>query len=682
MEEDGIVVREISTIARDDISGEIDHEGSVTKSSFQQKPNSNPTTEAENTRKKPSIRHAEKRRTSTCRFADRVAQLSVDHYKRTVPADRRPAQTCIATIVAHCRKHNGGRDAGEEHEDGVDVNGTGTGEADVLWVLAMGIGTKFLPESRLQRERENEGQEGYGSRVRDMHAEVLARRAFRRQLTLEIQEDLRLPAEEHERQKERPSNRVLVRSEDNSSTVCYRIRPGVTVHMYSSSAPCGNATLKRFCKMSKEKFRDDLGPDEWPSDAHDPPSGHSIKLGEFSLLVKQDSSSSSNPQTNEATSNSTTNSEEKNKNTSSKMDANMDYGSKPKRTRLAGDRPPALRTNISKASATSQGRKTVSRRAKPWPATLSDDWTPPGTTIVGFRHKGSIHTCSDKICRWNYLGMQGSLLASLMEEPIYMSTLTVGRKLSGPVCRRAVCCRLDTRCRQPNLAIPLNNSIPLTGRTNSNKIQYRVNHPAIMGTSVYLDTGVVDTSNVEERGQDVRFHSSFVWAWWAGSSQCGVNSNKIPNTDCYGILECIESSSGLLADLSAEVTAENDIDKGIRSTTSVPQVSTKSLTSAFLQVFQEASGNGSYTKNTAGYASSAASYENSNDTKLTPEGVTPESWENDTNTLNTLRSVKKRFSPIHEEVKDRLFAEHRVLSQWRRRCYQDICTEAINTMSS
>ena len=77
--------------------------------------------------------------------------------------------------------------------------------------------------------------------------------------------------------------------EDNTSTTRYYLKPGITLHMYTSSAPCGNATLKKFAKMSKETFRDDLGPDEWPAEAHEPIHGSSIKLGKFSLLVKKDS---------------------------------------------------------------------------------------------------------------------------------------------------------------------------------------------------------------------------------------------------------------------------------------------------------------------------------------------------------------------------------------------------------
>ena len=36
-------------------------------------------------------------------------------------------------------------------------------------------------------------------------------------------------------------------------------------------------------------------------------------------------------------------------------------------------------------------------------------------------------SCSDKIARWNILGIQGALLCHLLEHPIYIATITLGR---------------------------------------------------------------------------------------------------------------------------------------------------------------------------------------------------------------------------------------------------------------
>ena len=669
-------------------------------------------------KKKSAIRHAEKRRTSTCRFADRVAQLSVDHYNATIPIEQRPPQTCIATILAHYRKH----------EDDVHKHDDNDGAAGMLWILSMGVGTKFLSESCLRQEVENEKEDGYGSRVRDMHAEVLARRAFRRQVTLEIQEDLRVLEEETAKRSlacsetntvsfsafgNRNNNNdeqqgvnmsILVRS-NKDSTIRYMLRPGVTLHMYTSSAPCGNATLKKFCKMAKERFRDDLGPDEWPNAPHEPPSGSSIKLGEFSLLVKKDNNDTISSKPNSNNSNdaiasidnnpSSDGGNRKNGNEPTNMavvpqspstmdpDNNMDLVKTKKRTRNEEKGSSSEQTKTTHEIKSLQQHKPPTRRAKAWPATLSDDWAPPGTTIVGFQQKGSIHTCSDKICRWNYLGLQGSLLAGILEEPLYLSTLTVGRKLSGSVCRRAICCRLDTRCRQPRL--PKSSEKNISASTSSNDDQnvnenkYRVNHPAVMGTSVKLDTGVVDTSNADERGQDVRFHSSVVWSWWPGPHESGNNSKPCTKstTSDNGVLECIESSSGFLAQLLDDTLHNHNADTG-QSLSVAPKVSTKELTSLFLQVYHQAAAARTKSTDPSCDASSSKNINNNNsDDEMGQKQYQPNLWYN--NSLSGIRVIKKLYSPMHETFKDLLLTEHKVLSQWRRREDRNKCKNCIDS---
>ena len=54
----------------------------------------------------------------------------------------------------------------------------------------------------------------------------------------------------------------------------------------------------------------------------------------------------------------------------------------------------------------------------------------------------NVMSCSDKICLWNALGLQGALLSEFFL-PLTLQTITVGRKASAVHARRALCCRLQ-----------------------------------------------------------------------------------------------------------------------------------------------------------------------------------------------------------------------------------------------
>jgi double-stranded RNA-specific adenosine deaminase len=500
--------------------------------------NVEPTTEKKN------IRHAEKRRTATCQFADRLAQVSIDEYRKVVPEKDRPAQTCLATIIAH-NMAAGGK----------------------LMVVGLGVGTKFLGENALRSEASSSE---YGRRVRDCHAEVLARRAFRRQLTLEIIEDLKVDPTSRLIPDE---NRFLERQQNENGAITYRLRPGITLHFYSSSAPCGNATLKKFSKMTKEKFRQELGPDQWPTEPHLPISDSSIHLGQFSLLIKKDSEMAS------------TNGD----------DRNEDDGPSTK-----GNGQPAL---------------------------LSDDWTPPGTTIVTKRHKGSIHTCSDKLARWNYLGLQGSLLSSLLGGPLYLSSLSVGRKFTECICRRAICCRMQEGIRKKKRAWTPGHQPTVAQHSGTlSSESYRYNHPAVMGNAVYMDdSGVVET-NSDVRGQDVRFHSSKAWCWW---------SSKGREKKSTHFAECLDGATGYLWN-----------DRPDDTIGAISRVSTIRLVKLFLVATEYMQSHGH------------CANEQENDLRRSPSLF---------GSLGELILVKRRLAAEYEEVKDALLSNHPIFQQWRRR---------------
>ncbi|XP_026549647.1 double-stranded RNA-specific adenosine deaminase-like, partial [Notechis scutatus] len=78
-------------------------------------------------------------------------------------------------------------------------------------------------------------------------------------------------------------------------------------------------------------------------------------------------------------------------------------------------------------------------------------------------------SCSDKILRWNVLGLQGALLSHFIH-PVYLRSVTLGYLYSQGHLTRAICCRMSKDGDAFGARLPA---------------PYLVNHPEVGRVSVY-----------------------------------------------------------------------------------------------------------------------------------------------------------------------------------------------------
>ncbi|VDI11131.1 Hypothetical predicted protein [Mytilus galloprovincialis] len=95
-------------------------------------------------------------------------------------------------------------------------------------------------------------------------------------------------------------------------------------------------------------------------------------------------------------------------------------------------------------------------------------------------------SCSDKICKWNVLGLQGALLSSVMDSPIFLSSVVVGDVYNFNHLSRALCCRVkkQTQCipsetsavivNHPDIAISTYCDLPEIGKSKPVSVNWNI----------------------------------------------------------------------------------------------------------------------------------------------------------------------------------------------------------------
>lgn len=269
-------------------------------------------------------------------LAEAVASAVVEKYAE-LPKNGKPSTnewTILAGLVASRRQSRQG-----EAENAPSAH-------DAVSVVALATGSKCLSASGLRQD---------GRALHDSHAEVLARRSFIHFLQSQL-----LLCNELGESAVSDGNCILAKSPRDDGRYC--LKDGVSLHLFVSQAPCGDASIfSRDLPQPAIITGDD--PEPHAMESKSPPSKRlKISTDDKRLVVVSDLDNR----------------------TGAKMVASNDLGNECKVAQPEG----RLRTK--------PGRGEPTRSM----------------------------SCSDKIARWNVLGLQGGMLSSILG-PVYLDSVVV-----------------------------------------------------------------------------------------------------------------------------------------------------------------------------------------------------------------------------------------------------------------
>jgi hypothetical protein len=403
------------------------------------------------------MRSAEKKRVSTCAFADSIARLSLNEYQRICPPTIRDSyrQTVLSSILI----------------ENMDLHS--------LELISFGVGTKYMKHRYVDSKTRKLSSQHLNC-VRDCHAEILARRGFLCFLYREIESfyqhvldsleqdpttDLRTlrSALLEFNSASLPFKRNSAGERKLSSLLQVRFRENLRLHLYTSSSPCGNACLKRWAKGQTIQPIE-MSESEYPAQPHPRLHVTAPQEGQVTVLTKKQSGIKVCYVESEQSEGS-----EQNLLTDERQHLISSL--------LSQLSPPLEHYFYTVPSYPSQYLSLGTAHPSSYPLPL-----PHETSSLS----GLSMTCSDKITTWNAVGIQGALLAHLVSDPIYLTTITIGRKYSVPHVYRGLCCR----AQDYQYPLPSSTSDPLPPL-------YSCHHPILLCTALKLDEGVIVTAEPE-----------------------------------------------------------------------------------------------------------------------------------------------------------------------------------------
>ena len=432
-------------------------------------------------------------------FADRVAAHVAECYRRRCASHRDASRgvAVVAGVVAHEKARSDeegvfleerwssergsserGSERGAEKSGAEKIFENNTvdetaGSEERFRVVSLGVGTKFVPRAVVLAARAR-GATRFAKIVRDSHAEVLARRAFRNALVAEMEELVR-----EEIEQERKASRVGPRHvsdpeaektalEDKPWRVLergghgegFRVRRGVSLHLFVSTAPCGAASAVEAGKtpvptkyadgassVSEDKNSDEKtteatkkisGPQgEYGSNDEGPSALGSFDVGwvpglppppqkKINRAFTFSSERALNLDADDVAYAETFERVDERHARGAYVTGGLSHAAMVKSSAAESSSQPApgceyARSVVPRGGATSDKSSSALRRVR----------DAVGTTL----------SCSDKIARWQAVGCQGALLALFIPDPIAFDSIVVGRKFDAHKVRAATCCK-------------------------------------------------------------------------------------------------------------------------------------------------------------------------------------------------------------------------------------------------
>lgn len=309
-----------------------------------------------------------------------------------------------------------------------------------LRCISLGMGLKCLGNQSLLDSRQL---------IADCHAEVLAGRGFRAWLARVVRETLERSLQgsnELERAPEINGMTIITIEFDETNSVCHvRLNPNLRFHLYSSESPCGDASMEALDKSQTEeqRQRNEKLRDEY----------RASKLGKSEGLGAGDE---------------------------------MEGETSVIRGRLDYSKLGVLRTKPGRPDS-DQCELALLRKGQ----ILNPSENGILLTLARLALTACSMSCSDKMARWNVVGLGGHFLSTVLQEPIYLSSVVVGGSFDEAALQRALFGRLDS----------------IDGILVS---PYRLNRPSISPCTVAFE---------QARSETRTKTSPLSGVWWEGSSR-------------------------------------------------------------------------------------------------------------------------------------------------------------------